>query len=84
MTWKGSEKQSPGGVAEGGDEVTLLVLGVEEEDGPVQGALLIKEHPGPGGLLGELVPSASPLLVLTVRATPRGPLWLAELDATLL
>ena len=48
------------------------MLGVEQEDGPVQGALLVQEHPGPGGVLGDLVQSSPGplLLVLAVRATP--------------
>ena len=52
----------------------------------MQGALLVQEHPGPGGVLGDLVQSSPGplLLVLAVRATPRGPLWQAELDAALL
>ena len=56
---------------------------VEEEDGPVQGALVVQEHTGPGGVLGELVQSwpLTLLLVVVVRATP---LWQAELDAPLL
>ena len=60
------------------------MFGVEEEDGPVQGALLVQEHPGPGGVLGELVQSWQATLLLVLVATPRAPLWEAELDATLL
>lgn len=45
-------KFSPGVLAEGRDEVALLVLGVHEEDGPVQEALLVLEHLGAGDLLG--------------------------------
>lgn len=49
---RGRRRSLPGVLAEGGDEVALLVFWVHEEDGPVQEALLVLEHLSAGDLPG--------------------------------
>lgn len=82
----------PAVFTESRDEVTLLMFGVEKENGPLQRALLIYEDLSPGDLLRAEAIQAELryhrrrafVLIFTVGTAPLSPRRLHEFDASIL